>query len=176
MFRSRNVQGTVATVLIGAMLAGGCTTMRVAAVSRMEAPTTQRSQPVRYDGEYVAMWTPSDKKHLQPIAGSARYAHEGERLGFEYSDSGQLIGLHDDARVLLTDLPDGTHYVVWQNRQTRKTQFGREVDKAMAGTVTTLQVAGVTALIVGGTAALGYYVYKHPQEAVDSFFNSDDDE
>jgi hypothetical protein len=142
----------------------------------MESPTTQRSQPVRYDGEYVAMWTSSDKKHLQPIPGSARYAHEGERLGFEYNDTGQLIGLHDDARVVLTEMPDRTHYVVWQHKQQRKTQFGREVDKTMAGTVKTLQVAGMTALIVGGVAVVGYYVYKHPQEAVDSFFNSGDGE
>jgi hypothetical protein len=163
-------------VTLGAFLAAGCTATRIATVSRMESPTTQRSQPVRYDGEYVAMWTSSDKKHLRPIPGSARYAHEGERLGFEYTEAGELIGLHDEARIVLADMPDRTHYVVWQNRQRRKTQFGREMDKLVAGTVSTLQVAGVTALVVGGVAAVGYYVYKHPQETVDGLFNSDDGE
>src|SRR4051812_8122892 len=111
---TRLTKSWISGVLAGPLLSTGCTTTRIATVSRMESPTTQRSQPVRYDGEYVAMWTSSDKKHLQPIPGSARYVHEGEQLGFEYSDNGQLIGLHDDARVVLTDMPARTHYVVWQ--------------------------------------------------------------
>ena len=157
---SRTSRYWMTTVTLGAFLAAGCTKTRVASVGRMEAPGTQQLQSVRYSGEYVAKWTPSNKKKLKTIPGSSRFVHAGDQLGFEYTEDGQLLAVHEDARIALANMPAGARYVVWQNKQKVKTQFARECEKAG-------QATGQVLLIGGIVTVIGLVIYNNPDEFAD---------
>ncbi len=159
----------VSLLLVGSLLATGCTKTQVTTVGRLEGPKTETLQRVPFTGTYQAMWTDSDRHHLYAIAGASRFAHTGEHLGFAKVD-GQLLATHDDFRLPIHRVPSRTKYVVWYNQRTVETQFGREVDKATEDLVPTLQKAAVVFLVGALVVWLGYEAYKHP----DSFFNSDD--
>ncbi|CAN5522834.1 hypothetical protein BH10PLA1_BH10PLA1_12400 [soil metagenome] len=148
----------VAAALSLAMFCTGCMKTRVAMVGRCENQVAEASQPVRYSGEYTAKWTDSDRNHLHTIAGTSRFAHTGEKLGFTRVD-GELLALHGDERVPLGHVPKRAKYVVWYNQQTVQTQFGREMDKSGAAME---KIAG--AAIIGGLILwAGYEVYQHPE-------------
>ena len=165
----KSFQRVVVAALAGPILVTGCTKTRVATVGRLEESQTEIQRPVPYTGTYVAKWSDSDSNHLHSIPGSTRFAHAGEKLGFARAD-GQLLAFHDEARVPLKAVPAKAKYVVWYNKKTVQTQFGREVDKAMDGTTKTLAVVFTGAIIVGVVAWIGYEAVEHPE----SFFSSDD--
>src|SRR4051812_7116053 len=97
----RNYHNGASLALIAGLICGGCTKTRVATVGRMDAPKTEVLQPVRYDGEYVAKWTPSDRKKLKTIPNSTRYVHAGDMLGFKRGPDGQLIAMHGETALPL---------------------------------------------------------------------------
>jgi len=159
----------ISILLVGSLLSTGCAKTQVTTVARLDGQRTQALQRVPATGTYKAMWTDIDRHHLQTIAGSERFAHKGEHLGFAKVD-GQLLATHNDVRLQLSRLPSRAKYVVWRNQQTVKTQFGREMDKLGENSLVVLQKTAIVVIAAGLIAWVGYEAYKHPE----SFFSSDD--
>lgn len=171
---SRIARPIVSMVTIGALLVG-CTKTREAKIARMAPPAVkvtpaERTEPVRYSGHYVAMWTRSDSKHLRKIPASELYANKGERLGFQRTADGQLLGIHGDDRFELKSVPTDARYVLWYNEAEVPTQFARNMDAAGEVTGITLKYVAVGVLIVGGL-----YVMAKNSEHFDADCEKDDD-
>jgi hypothetical protein len=130
-------------------LLAGCTRTREAKVARLDLPIAERTQLVRYGGNYVARWTPTNRKDLKTIPGSMVAANKGDTLGFTRTEDGRLFAVHGEQRFPLQTPPGNARYVVWYNEAVVQTQFGKEVQEAGEGAGEVLKVVGTGALFVG---------------------------
>ncbi len=146
---NRNGRRGIVLIMICGIFTAGCTRSRVETVARLNFPQTERMQPVRHDGVYVAKWTFRNRTGLTPISGSRVFAMRGASLGFEQAGDGTLVAIHGDERIPLESPPADARYVVWHHECIEPTRLGRETAAVAHGTIEAAKFALLGGLLVG---------------------------
>lgn len=130
------------------LTAGGCTSTRVLRVAPFEPGRSAGPvhRPAPQSAAYKVKYADAAGKELKTVGGSKRIVGRGEPLGFGTSPDGKIIAVAGDEQFPLESLPPTTRFCVWTSKQTRQTQFSKEVGKAA---VTAVAVPVVGALLVG---------------------------
>ncbi len=133
-------------------------------VKTTAASYTAGDLPVETYARHTGVWKVKaaidDRDKLQTLPATERLVHQGDPIGFRTDQqSGRVVAYIGDNDVFLPDRPGLTRYA-WTFDQKRRTQFGKEMNKARQSLGDTAKVAGVVA-IYGGVLLLEAAANSH---------------
>jgi hypothetical protein len=143
----RGSQLTACAVLVLCSITGGTKVMtqQNACYQPGDAPITHAvSETATYQVKVL------DDGKYRGVHGTETLVFPGETLGFFTASDGAVQAITPRGNVRLQIPPD--RRLIWYSRSVRQTQFGREVDKAIAA-------AGATAVVAGEIALAGAALY-----------------
>lgn len=139
----RSIQPQLFLAALLATCAAGCVktvTHQIAAYQPGQQPTTRPAPQVAL---YKVKVLGRDRR-LHGIDGTERVLSRGDPLGFRTDDDGVVYAIaHDEAFALPVR---SEQQVVWFTQYERRTQFGKEVDKAVESAFDVAAVAVVATL------------------------------
>jgi hypothetical protein len=129
---------------------GGCVDANIDRLARHDLsspPSSTTLSVVREPGLYTVKWV-KDKETSGPVAGTERLFTQGDRIGFETTECGELLAVAgQEVFAIPSPLPPGARRVVWY------TKF-EEPSDLTKGVGMVLQRTGEAALIGGAGAGL----------------------
>lgn len=142
----------VVAALTGALATSGCTKTVTRQFALYQPGQNPTSQPVRDAAVYkVKVFDDDGSGKLHGIDGTERVLIAGDVVGFRTDEAGVVHATASDAVFPLKLAPN--RKVVWYTSYQKKTQFGKEVGKAMETTGEVAMVAALVGLTVFALAA-----------------------
>lgn len=129
----------------------GCTKLEIAQLGHYRVGEPSLLGIIPKTGIWDIRWATHPGAPLRTLDGTQTLLVQGEKAGFEADPEAGVIGVGGERRLNLERLPAQAQVLVWYHREKRETQFGREVDKAMAFTGEAAKIAAAAALVGGMT-------------------------